>query len=164
MLVVPLPGLAGRIPRLSSTAYPAPFVALLDPFLATLDSGTLNELKRLFADVVPFPTEIIGVSEFPGGATYLAPHPTKPYRHLVHAVERRFPEAAGHHPSVFTDSPHVRLSPRPGETLQELQQEIEPWLPAGVLASEAALWHQDDDEDATSTSVVAVFPFGTSAA
>lgn len=161
LLVVPLPGLAGSVPRLAESGYPSPFLALLDPFLPAPDAGTLAELTRLFGDVVPFATQVVGVSEFPGGTAYLAAHPLKPFRQLTHEVAHRFPEA-GHHPASLADRPHVHLSRSPGESLEDLQREVEPWLPASALTAEAALWWQHEKSGAV--TVVATFPFGTSAA
>ena len=52
MLVVPLPGLAVSIPRALRAPFPTPFLALLDPFLPSLDTGVRGDLARLFGDVV----------------------------------------------------------------------------------------------------------------
>lgn len=164
LLVVPLPGLARAVPRLAALEEPAPFVCLLDPFEPTLDPGTLEELRRMFADVVPFSVEITGVSEFPGGPTYLAPRPGAPFRHLTHEVGRHFPEVP-HRPTSFTDTPHVRLPRRADETLDQVAGELAEVLPTSVVAREAALWR--DGVGPTGRRLVEVletFPFGTSAA
>lgn len=164
LLVVPLPGLALTVPRLAALAEPAPFVCLLDPFTPDLDAGTLEELRRVFADVVPFSVEVTGVSEFPGGPTYLAPRPTAPFRRLTHEVGHHFPEVP-HRPTSFTDTPHIRLPRRPDETLEDVARELVGLLPTSVLATEVALWGTAEGlSSRRPLEVLATFPFGTSAA
>lgn len=180
LLVVPLPGLTRALPRLAQLECPAPFVPLLDPFLAEPDAGAISELTRLFADVVPFTTELDDLSEFPGGPAYLSPRPSAPFRRLAGEVAHRFPEA-GHHPTSFTDLPHVRVPRHRGETLEELRTALSPWLPSATRADEAALWWcpgrrqgtaadgdgepgPSSDPASVGARVVATFPFGTSAA
>lgn len=164
LLVVPLPGLARTVPRLAALPEPAPFVSLLDPFRPDVDAGALQELRRVFADVVPFWVELTGASEFPGGPTYLAPRPSAPFRHLTHEVSHHFPEVP-HRPTSFTDTPHVRVPRRGDETLEDVARELANALPTSVLATEAALWRDEEDSSGGRlVSVVATFPFGTSAA
>jgi hypothetical protein len=163
LLVVPLPVLADAVPRLSEGPWPAPAVTLLDPFLVAPDRGALDELAGLFADVVPFEVIVEELAEFPRGPTYLHPRPAAPFRHLAHSVARRFPEV-GHHPTSFTDLPHLPVPPRPNERLEEMEAAMFPWLPARAFAEGAALWGRTDGPGETVISVLATFPFGTRAA
>lgn len=158
LLVVPLAGVASAVPRLETPAS-VPHVTLVDPFTLPADEGTVAELEMFFADVVPFAVRLVGVSQFPSGSTYLTPEPATPFRRLTHELNRVFPELP-RRPASFEDAPHVPVTLREDETLENLQQELEPWLPATTVAREATLWEYDGHEVRT----VAVFPFATSAA
>jgi hypothetical protein len=138
-----------------------PHVPLLDPFadLPALDEGVLAELRSYFADVVPFAIRLTDVSQFPGGAAYLTPEPGAPFRHLTQGLLRLFPEHARRR-DTFDLVPHLTVQLGPGEDLQVLQLELDPWLPVATLAREAALWWLEEDGVRT----LATFPFGTSAA
>lgn len=156
--MVPLPGVASAVPRLAAPTA-LPHVTLVDPFTLTPDEGTVAELEMFFADVVPFAVRLEGVAQFPSGSTYLSPEPTAPFRRLAHELNRVFPELP-RHPASFEDAPHVPVALRDDETLEDLQQEVDPWLPVTTVAREATLWEYDGGEVRT----VAVFPFATSAA
>lgn len=159
VLVVPLPGLSSVVPRLSQAEGPVPHVTLLDPFALEPDPGTLAELAMFFADVLPFAVRLAGVSQFPGGSTYLTPEPSAPFRRLTSEITRLFPELP-RPPASFDGVPHLTVPRQTGETLEDLQRELDPWLPVTVAADEASLWQVHDDAVRT----VGVFPFGTSAA
>ncbi len=160
MVVVPLPGLLSVVPPLGRSAL-VPHVPLLDPFAAEsdLDEGVLSELRSYFADVVPFAVRLTDVSQFPGGSAYLTPEPAAPFRHLTAGLVRLFPEFARRR-GTFDVVPHLTVQLGPGEDLERLQNDLDPWLPVATLAREAALWWLEEDGVRT----LATFPFGTSAA
>jgi hypothetical protein len=56
--------------------------------------------------------------------------------------------------------PHLGVALRPGEDLEQLRHDLDPWLPVSTLAREAALWLPEEDGVRT----LATFRFGTSAA
>ena len=160
MVVVPLPGLLSVVPPLGRSAL-VPHVPLLDPFAAVsdLDDGVLSELRSYFADVVPFALRLTDLSQFPGGSAYLTPEPAAPFRHLTAGLVRLFPEFARRR-GMFDVVPHLTVQLGPGEDLERLRSDLDPWLPVATLAREAALWWLEEDGVRT----LATFPFGTSAA
>lgn len=160
LLVVPLPGLASVVPPLGRASQ-VPHVPLVEPFadLAALDEGAISELRGFFADVVAFGFDLTELSQFPGGAPYLAPKPAAPFRHLTLGLQRLFPELPRRR-GTFDLVPHMTVALGPGQGLDELHAELAPWLPVTTLAREAALWWQSDEGVRT----LATFPFGTSAA
>ncbi len=160
LLVVPLPGLVSVAPPLGRGTT-VPHVPLVEPFadLAHLDEGVLAELRAYFADVVPFRVRFSDVTEFPGGSAYLTPEPAAPFRHLTQGLLRLFPELPRRR-STFDVVPHLDVERAPGEGLEQLQSELEPWLPVETLAREAALWAREDG----GIRALASFRFGTSAA
>jgi hypothetical protein len=159
LLVVPLPGLVSVVPPLSRGAV-VPHIPLVDPFAdpPRIDEGVLAELRDYFADVVPFAVRLTELSQYPGGSAYLAPDPTAPFRHLTQGLLRLFPELPRRRPS-FELVPHLAVELPPGEDLELLREQLDPWLPVATLARQAALWLQDDG-----VRTLATFPFGTSAA
>lgn len=159
MLVVPLPGLVSVVPPLGRGAV-VPHIPLVDPFadLTGIDDGVLAELRDYFGDVVPFAVRLTDLSQYPGGDAYLAPDPTAPFRRLTQGLLRLFPELPRPRPS-FELVPHMAVELTPGEDIEVLRQQLDPWLPVATLARQAALWWQEDGMRTVST-----FPFGTSAA
>lgn len=160
LLVVPLPGLASVVPPLGRDPL-APHIPLMEPFaeVRAPDEGVLAELRELFADVVPFPFRLTDLSQFPGGAAYLTPDPSAPFRRLTQAIARRFPELPRRR-GTFDLVPHLTVPAGPDTTTEELSADLAPWLPVATLAREAALWWRDAD----GVTTLASFPFGTSAA
>ena len=160
LLVVPLPGLASVVPPLGRTPV-VPHVSLVEPFadLADLDEGVVAELQAFFADVVPFGFELKELTQFPGGAAYLTPKPSAPFRHLTLGLRRLFPELPRQR-GTFDLVPHLTVAAGPGQGLDELHADLDPWLPVTTLAREAALWWQSGEGVRT----LARFTFGTSAA
>ncbi len=162
LLVVPLAGLASVVPPLGRGSE-SPHVPLVEPFadLAQLDDGVLAELASYFADVLPFRVRLADISQFPGGSPYLALDPSAPFRHLSQGVLRLFPELPRRRDTLDL-VPHLDVDLGPGESLEQLQSQLDPWLPVETLAREAALWWREDGDDGV--RVLAAFPFGTSAA
>ncbi len=141
-VVLLVPEVAGRIDRAH--------VVLLDPFVPVdqVDEGVVEELRDLFADVVPF-TYVLGEpTRFPGGGAYLPPRPVSAFRSIIGALRRAFPETASRTRSFDTEVPHLAL---PEEALEAVTGPVE------AHAREAALLAPDG-------SVLATFGFGTSAA
>jgi 2'-5' RNA ligase superfamily len=159
LLVVPLPGLVSVVPPLGRGAT-VPHIPLVDPFedLRLIDDGVLAELRDYFADVVPFAVRLRNLSQYPGGSAYLGPEPTAPFRRLTQGLLRLFPELPRPRPS-FELVPHLAVEVAPGEDVETLREQLDPWLPVATLARQAALWWQEDGVRTLST-----FPFGTSAA
>ncbi|HEX6878524.1 MAG TPA: 2'-5' RNA ligase family protein [Nocardioidaceae bacterium] len=159
LLVVPLPGLVSVVPPLGRGAT-LPHIPLVDPFadLPRIDDGVLAELEDYFADVVPFAVRLSEVSEYPGGPAYMAPDPTAPFRRLTQGLLHLFPELPRPRPR-FERVPHLSVEMPPGEDLDLLREQLDPWLPVATLARQAALWWQEDG-----VRTLAMFPFGTSAA
>lgn len=160
LLVVPLPGLASVVPPLGRGPT-VPHVPLVEPFtdLPHLDQGVLGEVRSYFADVVPFRVRFTEVTQFPGGSAYLVPDPAAPFRHLAQGLLRLFPELPRRR-GLFDVSPHLDVAGGAGEDLEQLQAELDPWLPVETLAREAALWWREGD----GVRALATFTFGTSAA
>lgn len=160
LLVVPLPGLASVVPPLGRGAT-VPHVPLVDPFadLPHLDEGAFAEVRAYLADVVPFRVRFAEVSQFPGGSAYLVPDPAAPFRHIAQGLLRLFPEVPRRR-GFFDVTPHLDVAAGAGATLEQLQDDLEPWLPVETLAREAALWWREGD----SVRTLATFAFGTSAA
>ena len=125
-------------------------VVLLDPFLPLdqVDRGVVEELRDLFAEVVPF-TYVLGeATRFPGGTAYLPPRPASALRSLVQSLRRAFPETGGRARTFDTAVPHLVL---PEDAVDAMTTPVE------AHAREAALLAPDG-------TVVATFGFGTSAA
>lgn len=159
LLVVPLPGLVSVVPPLGRGAT-VPHIPLVDPFTdpTRIDEGVLAELLEYFADVVPFAVRLTDLSQYPGGSPYLAPEPTAPFRHLTQGLLRLFPELPRPRPR-FELVPHLGVELTPGEDLERLREQLQPWLPVATLARQAALWSRDEG-----VRTLATFPFGTNAA
>jgi hypothetical protein len=137
-------------------------VTLLAPFLPReeLTGGLVAELEALFADVVPFAFALDEVCAFPSGIVYLAPQPPAPFRQLTMALTRRFPEHppyGGQFPELV---PHLTVPLGDGESVADVERRVLEEGPVQGLATEAELWWVTDE----GREVVAVFPFGTTAA
>jgi hypothetical protein len=160
LLVVPLPGLVSVAPPLGG-GVAVPHIPLLDPFTDpdALDDGVVAELRAYFADVVPFAVRLEHLSQFPTGPAYLTPEPTTAFRRLAVGVGRLFPELP--RPRGTVDLvPHLTVPLAPGQGVDELREQLAPWLPLATIAREAALWWWGEDGIRT----LATFAFGTSAA
>ncbi len=140
----------------------AAHITLLGPFagLDDIDDGLLSELESFFADVLPFTFQLTGISEFPGGTTYLAPEPAAPFRHLTHELHRRFPEYPPYRGEFDEVIPHLSVPMPPGEDIDQLRFQLEPRLPLTAHAREASLFWWAPDASRT----LATFTFGTTAA
>jgi 2'-5' RNA ligase len=112
----------------------------------------VGELARFFADVTPFDFTITGESRFPSGIRYLVPEPASTFSRLTHRLHRLFPEYPPYGGEFEIVVPHLTIPD--GVDAQP--------LPVQVQAREATLLHHDATRD--HASVLARFPFGTSAA
>jgi len=137
-------------------------ITLLGPFvtLADLTDGVLDELDRFFGDVTPFEFALTGIHEFPGGAVYLSPNPSAPFRHLTHELSRLFPEHPPYGGAFNEVVPHLTVPIPDGETVEALEFELSPRFPLTTFAREAALYWWE----AGASRTIATFSFGTSAA
>jgi len=137
-------------------------ITLLAPFAGEgeLADGVLRELDAFFADVTAFTFRLTTVGEFRGGATYLTPDPSAPFRRLTRQLAARFPEYppfGGGHGEVL---PHVSVPVPPDETAESVRADLEGRLPITANAREAQLvWFEPDH-----MRLLATFPFSTSAA
>jgi hypothetical protein len=137
-------------------------ITLLGPFadLADIDDGLVSELRDFFADVLPFAYRLTGISEFPGGTTYLSPQPSAPFRQLTHELHRRFPEFPPYGGQFDDVIPHVSVPIPDDEDVDTLRFELGPRLPIDAHAREASLlWWEPGKVRSLET-----FTFGTTAA
>jgi hypothetical protein len=137
-------------------------VTLLAPFAGEgdLDDGMLRELDAFFADVTAFTFRLTTVGEFQGGATYLTPDPSAPFRRLTRQLAARFPEYPPFGGAYGEVVPHVSVPVPPDETPESVRADLEGRLPITANAREAQLvWFEPDE-----VRVLATFPFSTSAA
>ena len=137
-------------------------ITLLGPFadLDTVDHGLVSELEDLFADVLPFAYTLTGISQFPGGTTYLSPEPAGPFRQLTHELHRHFPEFPPYRGAFDDVVPHLSVPIPEGEEVDNLRFELAPRLPISAHAREALLYWWEPGASRT----LATFPFGTTAA
>jgi hypothetical protein len=137
-------------------------VTLLGPFaeLSDLDPGLLAELESFVADVTPFTFALTRICQFPQGQVYLAPDPAAPFRHLTHALHRRFPEYPPYGGAFGDVVPHLSVPLPPDEPVEVLREQLEGHLPIAARAGEAELWWFETDRCRT----VETFAFGTTAA
>ena len=144
-LVLPVPEVADAVPDAH--------IALLEPFLPIedIDEGVLAELRKIFAEVVPFGYVLGEAARFPSGAAYLPPQPVAVFRRIAQSLRRSFPEVVGHPTSLHGAIPHLAL----GDVAVEV---LDP--PLDAHAREAVLLVREDD----GTRVLGRFPFGNSAA
>lgn len=142
-LVLPVDEVAGQVP--------GAHITLLDPFLPSddVDDGVLEELRELFAELVPFPFVLGEPATFPDGERYLPPQPVTTFRRITHSLRRAFPETVGPATSLDTVVPHLSLP-----------DSVEVPTPLEVHAREAQLLVGRGANE----RVVASFRFGTSAA
>lgn len=145
-LVLPVPELAGT--------FPGACVVLLAPFLPVgrVDEGVLEELRDLFADVVPFGFVLGEATRFPSGAAYLPPQPAAPFRAITHALRRAFPEVSATAQPFDEAVPHLALPDDPADD------------PAGAVATPLAAHAREAQLRDPDGAVLATFAFGTSAA
>ncbi len=144
-LVLPVRELADMVPDARIT--------LLDPFLdvADIDQGVIAELRELFGQVLPFRYELGDPAWFPGGTAYLPPHPVTVLRRLMHDLRHAFPELSVPSTGLHAAIPHLTLTE---EAIDSVDTPLE------VHAREAQLLRGTG----AATTVLEVFPFGTSAA
>jgi hypothetical protein len=177
-LVVPVPELEPVVrPRLERTAPTYLFrdqgddsdaerthahVTLLAPFAgeSDLDDGVLGELEAFFSDVTAFTFRLAAVGEFSGGATYLTPDPSAPFRHLTRQLVALFPEYPPFGGAYGEVVPHISVPVPPDETPASVRADLDRRLPITASAREAQLiWFEPE-----AVRVLARFPFATSAA
>jgi hypothetical protein len=146
-------GIVILVPEATHLA-PYAHVTLLAPF--GRDGGPtveeIGEVERFFADVTPFDFTLDGESTFPGGLRYLCPEPAITFSRLTHRLHRLFPEYPPYGGAYDLVVPHLTIpadAPAAGAPLR-------------ARAHEAVLLHGDLEE--ATYSVLARFPFGTSAA
>jgi 2'-5' RNA ligase len=137
-------------------------ITLLGPFAALddIDDGLLGELRRFFSDVTPFPFELTGVHQFPGGEVYLSPTPSAPFRQLTHALAQLFPEFPPYGGAFDDVVPHLTVPVPTGESIDQLKFELHDRFPIATQARLASLFWWDPGASRT----LGTFPFGTSAA
>lgn len=126
-------------------------VTLLAPFGQDNEPtpDEISEVERFFADVMPFEFELAGGSTFPGGIRYLSPEPAGPFSRLTHRLHQLFPEYPPYQGRFDLVVPHLTV---PADA--EVDDTV-----VHVHAREAVLLHHGEGY-----SVMARFPFGTSAA
>lgn len=112
----------------------------------------IDELARFFADVTPFAFTLTGESVFPSGIRYLSPEPAATFSRLTHQLHRLFPEYPPYGGQFDIVVPHLTIPM--GVTVAS--------TPIRAHARAAMLMHHDAAEGYT--TVMARFPFGTSAA
>jgi hypothetical protein len=137
-------------------------ITLLAPFAgeSELDDGMLRELRSFFSDVTEFTFRLTAVGEFRGGATYLSPDPSAPFRRLTRQLVSRFPEYPAFGGEYGEAVPHISVPVPADETPESVRADLEERLPITAHAREAQLiWLQPE-----TVGVLARFPFATSAA
>lgn len=143
----------------ASAGVPA-HVTLLYPFLDSgqIDDGVLAELDWFFRGVDAFAIRFDGVGEFTeAGVLYLDPV-DRSLDDLAAALARRWPETPPYGGAV--DTPHAHLTvvrTSDGGMRAEAAAAMRAGLPLAAVASRAALWVCDDDEQ---WSEAHVFEFG----
>ena len=137
-------------------------ITLLGPFIPEpdIDDGVLGDLERYFADVTSFGFTLSGVSEFPGGPTYLVPEPVGVFRRLTLGLLRVFPEFPPYGGAFDDVVPHLSVPLVDGEDTETLRAELERRLPIEAVAHTATLVRVAEGD----TLTLATFPFGTTAA
>jgi hypothetical protein len=137
-------------------------ITLLGPFMpeADIDDGVIADLERYFADVTAFSYTLEGVSEFPGGPTYLVPEPATVFRRLTQGLLRFFPEFPPYGGAFEEVVPHISVPLLEGENTESLRSEIAHRLPIEARAHSATLVRVAEGD----TCTLATFPFGTTAA
>lgn len=137
-------------------------ITLLGPFAdrGAVDHGLISELQEFFADVLPFAFALTGISQFPGGTTYLSPDPAGPFRQLTHELHRHFPEFPPYGGAFDDVVPHLSVPILAGEEVDKLRFELAPRLPISAHAREAALYWWEPGASRT----LETFTFGTTAA
>ena len=139
----------------------AAHITLLAPFMPPeeADHGVLGELTDFFAEVTAFGFELTGVTQFPGGTTYLTPEPPDVFRRLTLGLHRLFPEFPPYG-GVFDDVvPHLSVPMPDGEDASTLRTALHRRLPIEAHATEARLVHITDR-----MHTLGRFRFGTAAA
>jgi hypothetical protein len=137
-------------------------ITLLGPFIPEpdIDDGVIGDLERYFADVTTFGFTLSGVSEFPGGPTYLVPEPGGVFRRLTSGLLRVFPEFPPYGGAFDDVVPHLSVPLLDGEDTEALRAEVERRLPIEAVAHTATLVRVAEGD----TRTLATFPFGTTAA
>ncbi len=137
-------------------------ITLLGPFMpeSEIDDGVVGDLERYFADVTTFAFSLAGVSEFPGGPTYLVPEPGAVFRRLTLGLLRVFPEFPPYGGAFDDVVPHLSVPLLDDEGTDTLRAELEHRLPIEAAAHHATLVRVAEGD----TRTLATFPFGTTAA
>jgi hypothetical protein len=130
---------------------PEAHITVLDPFLPVgdVDEGVLEELRELFAELVPFAYVLGEPARFPDGEKYLPPQPVTVFRRITYSLRRSFPETIGPATSLDTVVPHLPVP-----------EDADVPTPLEVHAREALLLTGYGEGQ----RLIATFRFGTSAA
>jgi hypothetical protein len=124
-------------------------VTLLYPFLplASIDDGVLAELGWFFRGVDAFPVAFTSVGRFEHeGVVFLRPD-SDALVQMSKALARRWPECPPYGGKVSVDElvPHLTVVETDDRALrQSAANAVSPGLPFRMMATEAALWAQDD--------------------
>ena len=94
----------------------------------------IGDLERYFSDVTTFGFSLAGVSEFPGGPTYLAPEPAAVFRRLTVGLLRVFPEFPPYGGAFDDVVPHLSVPLLDGEDTETLRAELHRRLPIEAVA------------------------------
>lgn len=138
------------VPELDATV-PGAHIVLLAPFLEqdAVDPGVVAELRDFFAALTSFAYVLGDPVEFPEGGRYLPPQPVAVFRRIGQSLRRTFPEVVGVVTSLGSAGPHLALP-----------EDVQVRTPLEVHAREALLV----TGEGPTTTTLATFPFGTSAA
>lgn len=134
-------------------------VTVLYPFVAPdrLDHQVLGVLAEAVASVTAFDVTLARISWFGEKVVWLAPEPDAPFRALISAVGRRFPDLAPYGGAHADPVPHLTVGhDAPVEVLRAAAEAIGPRLP--VRAHVTAVWLMRGSAEAASWQTVAELP------
>ncbi len=144
--------------RMSALGVPA-HVTVLHPFRFALSEEASATIARVCAAAAPFDACFAETRRFPGDVVWLHPEPTEPFRAMMRAIAREFPDCPPYGGAFAEPVPHLTVGQGCSlPELAEIEEALAPLLP--VVARVTHLTRLIEDEDSR-WSVDRAWPLGT---
>lgn len=137
---VPVRRLRDRMDPAAAQGVPA-HITLLYPFMppTAVDDATRRELERIIAGEPVFSFTLERVERWPE-VVYLAPEPDAPFRRLIAALTKAFPDYPPYGGAHDDTVPHLTIAQDPrADWLEAAERALPAMLPIPAVAREALL-------------------------
>ena len=112
-------------------------VTILYPFMppTDVDEGVIEKLREVADSVPSFSYRMAGLQRFSIGTLYLVPDPGAPFKALIDAVHRAFPDYPPFAGKFETVVPHITVAHGDPQTLGEVDIALRISLPPSGIAA-----------------------------